>query len=161
MVATRVTQTNAVSWEVFAAHFETAAAALQDLREATRVPSRYYFYYPTNFANLPTNPFLLLRVAAHWLTGDAIAALRARQLDRVAADLHALNNSRSSIARTSNSPASLLALRLPARGWQRLGRPCKRRVGARRTWSRCNRIGKRWIWGRRLKRASRANALSG
>ena len=90
MISTRVANTNAATWEIFSAQFETAANALQDIRFALQVPPRYFFNDPTNFANPSKAPFVQLRTAAQWLMGDAIAALHASQLDRARGDIHAL-----------------------------------------------------------------------
>ena len=77
-------------WEDFTAQFETAAAALQNIRDATQIPPRYFFNDPANFTNSPKGPFMQMRLAGQWLMGDAVAALRAHQLDRAMTNLHAL-----------------------------------------------------------------------
>ena len=80
----------ALTWEEFSDHFQTAADALEAIRQATRDPPRYFYCDPTNWANPPKRPFVEMRTAAQWLSGDAIAALRAGQLDRAQADLLSL-----------------------------------------------------------------------
>jgi len=90
MISTQIANSNTTTWKDYSSQFVTAAEALQNIRVATHVPPRYFFNNPTNFTNQPKAPFAQLRTAAHWLTGDAIAALHFGQLDRARADIHAL-----------------------------------------------------------------------
>ena len=79
-----------VTWKVFSEHFTLSADALQGIRDAAQNPPSYFFNDPTDFFNQPQSPFVLLRTAAQYLSGDAIAALHAHDLVRAQADLHAL-----------------------------------------------------------------------
>jgi hypothetical protein len=82
-------RTNA-TWEVLSEHFKLSSDALQGIRDAAQNPPRHFFNDPTNFFNQPKSPFVELRTAAQSLSGDAIVALRANDLGRAQADLHAL-----------------------------------------------------------------------
>jgi hypothetical protein len=84
------TRSNALTWEEFSKEFVVAADALKAIREATRNPPRYFYCDPTNWANQPKSPFVGMRIAAQWLSGEAIAALHAGQPRRAQANLHAL-----------------------------------------------------------------------
>jgi hypothetical protein len=79
-----------VTWEDFTEHLNHSADALQGIRDAAQNPPRYFYNDPTNFFNQPQGPFVQLRTAAQYLSGDAIAALHAQDLGRAQADLHAL-----------------------------------------------------------------------
>jgi hypothetical protein len=79
-----------VTWEVFSEHFTLSADALQGIREAAQNPPSYFFSDPTDFSNQPKSPFVTLRTAAQYLSGDAIVALHAHDLGRAQADLRAL-----------------------------------------------------------------------
>ncbi len=83
-------RTNSPSWGEFCAELDSIGGPLAEIRAATQNPPRYFFNDPTNFPNRPKGPFVELRNAAHWLMGDAAAALHEGQLDRAHADLHAL-----------------------------------------------------------------------
>ncbi len=81
---------NTVTWEVYSAQFESDAEALDGIRAAAQNLPRYFFNDPTNFSIRQTGPFVELRKAAQWLSGDVMAALHAGQLARAWADIHAL-----------------------------------------------------------------------
>ena len=81
---------NATTWTEFSAQFEAITNAMQQIREATQTPPRYFFNDPTNFTVQAVGPFVLLRQVAQFLMGDAVVALHAHQLDRARDDLHAL-----------------------------------------------------------------------
>ncbi|MCL4786032.1 MAG: hypothetical protein KJ070_04455 [Verrucomicrobia bacterium] len=83
-------KSNELTWEGYSREFLMAADTLEAIREATQTPPRYFFHDPTNWANQPPSPFVGMRRAAQWLSGDAIAALHEGDLDRARADLHAL-----------------------------------------------------------------------
>jgi len=73
MLSTSVANTNTAAWKTYGAQFETAADALQDIRVAVQVPSRYFLNDLTNFVNPPKASFVCYGPPAHWLMGDAIA----------------------------------------------------------------------------------------
>lgn len=81
---------NASDWESISAQFNKGADITADLREAVRVPPRYFYNDPTNFISGRRGPFVTIRNAAQWLAGDVMVALRAGQLDRAAQDMRAL-----------------------------------------------------------------------
>jgi hypothetical protein len=79
-----------VTWEVYSEHFTLSVDALQGIRDAAQNPPSYFFNDPADFFNQPKGPFVQLRTAAQYLSGDAIVALHAQDLVRARADLHAL-----------------------------------------------------------------------
>jgi len=84
------TNSNALSWEDSSTEFAMAADTLEAIREVAQNPPRYFYYDPTNWGNQPKSPYVEMRTAAQWLSGDAIAALHDGQLDRAQTSLHAL-----------------------------------------------------------------------
>jgi len=80
----------AYDWEAVTAQFTNAVGITLELREAVRIPPRYYYNDPTNFFNQPKGPFVGIRGTAQWLAGDAVVALHAGRVDQAALDIHAL-----------------------------------------------------------------------
>jgi hypothetical protein len=89
-LATYYKGANAPTWVEFESDYESAQAALEEIRASLQNPARYFLLDPTNFLNWPKYPFVQQRNAAQWLVGDSIVALHSKQLDRAQADLHAL-----------------------------------------------------------------------
>lgn len=81
---------NSSTWAEFQSENNLAQAALGEIRASLQNPARYFLLNPSNITNWPKYPLVQQRKAAQWLIGDAILALRAKQLDRAQADLHAL-----------------------------------------------------------------------
>jgi len=86
----RSTNSNTLTWEEVSEEFAMASSTLEYIREATRNPPRYFYHDPTNWINQPKGPYVEMRTAAQWLSGDSMAALQEGQLERAQIDLHAL-----------------------------------------------------------------------
>lgn len=90
LFSTRSSPTNLGSWEEFADYFADHADGLAQLRAATENPPRRFHHNPTNWFGSSRPPFIAMRKGVQSLAGDAIAALRAHELDRAQADIRAL-----------------------------------------------------------------------
>ena len=82
---------NTAPWKSFSAQFEAVSNALHQIRVATQFPPRYVSHDPANFTNWPSAQWPAIRAATFWLKGDCVVALHAGQLERAAADVHALS----------------------------------------------------------------------
>ncbi len=89
-LAKHYTGSNALTWAEFERDNDSAQGALAEIRASLQTPPRYFLLDPSNFVNWPKYPLVQQRAAAQWLMGDAIVALRSKELDRAQADLHAL-----------------------------------------------------------------------
>jgi type II secretory pathway pseudopilin PulG len=79
------------AWDDLSAHTKAAEPLLGELRVELKHPPRYFGWnYQNLFNQVPRNPYVQKRVAAQFLSADALVALRERQLPRAQADLHAL-----------------------------------------------------------------------
>lgn len=79
-------------WATITAQFSNEVNITLELREAVRIPPRYFYNDPANFSNRPKAPFVEIRAAARWLGGDCVVALHERQVDRAALDIQALTH---------------------------------------------------------------------
>jgi len=82
--------TNTLNWEKFQSHFNNASNDLAEIRVAVEQPIRWFMYDPEQMGFTVRYPFVPMRVAAQWLSGDAINVLHANDRSRALADIHAI-----------------------------------------------------------------------
>lgn len=78
------------TWAEFLEQMAQRKSALEEIRVALQDPPPYWLWDTSAYPDLPSSPFVELRKAAQWLSGDTVAALHAGELARAHADLHAL-----------------------------------------------------------------------
>ncbi len=91
-------------WERFGECMEQASDSLAELRETLREPPALSWQPVTNFTG-PIPNFVHTRLAAQWLSGDAIYQLRMGKLEKALQDLEAL----ASCAQVSRDDLTLVA----------------------------------------------------
>ena len=83
--------TNLLTWSELAVEFEAVVGALGQIRSALTNPPVRFFSDPENsFDGAKQPPFVELRKAAQWLTGDLVLAMQAEQKARARSDIVSL-----------------------------------------------------------------------